>query len=160
MGRRALSKKRAGRGFTLVDLMIAVVVIGVLLGFGIHRYNRYKMSAKVAKTASEITSLATAFVAYMAANEVYPPDSHEFLPPGMDEYIDPAIWADETPLGGHYNWEGSDTYPYVGLSIFQPTAPPEAIQLLDQMLDDGNLAFGKFRIEANGRPTLIIEDNP
>jgi type II secretory pathway pseudopilin PulG len=142
----------------LVELMIVVTIIGLLLAVAIPTYSHYRLNAKIARTASEMRGLAAAFVAYKAGNGAYPVDSHAVLPPGMEEFINPAIWANATPLGGHYNWEGPDTYPYAGLSILNPTAPPHAVITLDQMLDDGDLNTGKFRWGTGGRPTLIIEE--
>jgi type IV pilus assembly protein PilA len=150
---------RGPKGFTLIELMIVVLIIGILAAFAIPNYKRSRDNAKVAVTAAELKNITSAFVAYVALNQVYPPDSHEFLPPGMEEFLDPALWAEETPLGGHYNWEGPENYPYAGVSIFQPTAPNHLLVALDGMLDDGNLATGLFRLGTSGRPTLIIEDN-
>jgi len=145
-------------GFTLIELMIVVTIIGILLAVAIPNYSNYRLNAKIARTAAEMRGLSAGFVAYKAGDGVYPEDSHLTLPPGMEDFINPAIWAKETPLGGHYNWEGPDFYPYAGLSILDPTAPPRAIFALDGMLDDGNLNTGKFRLGTGGRPTLIIEE--
>jgi type IV pilus assembly protein PilA len=104
-------------------------------------------------------SISQAFVAYFASNGTYPPDSHRTLPPGMDEYLNPSLWANETPIGGYYNWDGPDNYPYAGLSIFPPNdVPLSERQMLDELLDDGDLSQGRFRNGTNGRPTWIIED--
>jgi prepilin-type N-terminal cleavage/methylation domain-containing protein len=147
-----------GRGFTLIELMIVIVIIGIIAAIAIPNYRRSRDNAKIGRTATELKRLSAAFFAYAAEHGDFPPDSHLNLPPGMDEYVNPAIWANETPLGGHYNWEGTDFYPYAGLSIFQPTAPNQQLIALDGMLDDGNLAIGRFRLGTNGRPTLIIAE--
>jgi prepilin-type N-terminal cleavage/methylation domain-containing protein len=145
-------------GFTLVELMIVVLFIGIIAGFALPNYVRATRNARIGRTATELKSLATAFVAYKAEHGVYPPDSHLTLPPGMATYIKASIWADGTPIGGTYNWEGPDGYPYAGLAIFGSGATQQTLETLDNMLDDGNLAVGKFRLGTSGRPTFIIEE--
>ena len=46
----------------------------------------------------------------------------------------------------------------MGISFFEFTAPQEDFELLDRMLDDGDLTQGKFRETPNGRYTYIIEE--
>ena len=91
---------------------------------------------------------------------IYPNDSHIVLPdlPTMEYYINPDVWGKTTLMGGTYNWEGPDGYPYAGISIFGATAPQEDLELLNTMLDDGDLTQGKFRQTPNGRYTYIIEE--
>ncbi len=149
---------RGERGFTFIELLIAMVIIGLLAGVALPRFKVYRERANVARTAQEMKGFAGAFTAYTVDNEDYPADSHLTLPPGMTTFISPDLWATETPLGGTYNWEGPDSYPYAGISIFMPTAPLSTLASLDRMLDDGNLITGSFRIGTNGRPTFIIED--
>jgi prepilin-type N-terminal cleavage/methylation domain-containing protein len=97
-GMRLIARER---GFTLIELMIVVMIIGLLSSIAIPNYKRYRDNAKIGRTAAEMRGLSAAFVAYLSATGSYPPDSHLVLPPGMEEFINPAIWANETPLGGH-----------------------------------------------------------
>lgn len=155
--RSSVLRNRAG--FTLVELMIVIVVLGVLVTVALPNFHRTKRNAKIGRTAAELRSLSTAFVAYQAQFGDFPGDSHMTLPPGMETYINPAVWADGTPLGGTYNWEGPDSYGYAALSIFGSTEDEEVFETLDGMLDDGDLSTGRFR-EINSRPTWILFGDP
>ena len=68
------------------------------------------------------------------------------------------MWLDPTPLGGNYNWEGPDNYPYAGVAILGATADVGTMEILDAKLDDGDLATGSFRLTPNGRYTYIFDE--
>jgi prepilin-type N-terminal cleavage/methylation domain-containing protein len=58
-------------GFTLIELMVVVLVIGLLAAIAIPRYGRTKDKAFVATMTSDLRSLATAQGAYFADHETY-----------------------------------------------------------------------------------------
>lgn len=53
-------KKQAQQGFTLIELMIVVAIIGILAAVAIPAYSDYTVKAKVANILSAVDSLKTA----------------------------------------------------------------------------------------------------
>jgi type II secretion system protein G len=159
---REAAKKgiRACRGFTMVELMIVIAIIGILASIAIPNYLKYRDKARITSMVSDIKYFENGFMIYAVDYGDFPEDSHIVLPdmPTMAEYISPRMWEKTTPLGGTYNWEGPDNYPYAGISIFEGTAPQEEFRRLDGMLDDGDLTQGRFRQTPNGRYTYIIDE--
>ena len=145
-------------GFTLLELLVVITIIGVLASIAIPTYNSMRDRAKVGRTATELRNFATAFFAFAMANGEFPEDNHEELPPGMEAFISPAVFNRTTPIGGRYNWEGPDNYPYAGVSISGSIDDPDLIAVLDNVMDDGDPNTGRLRVGSNGRPTFIIEE--
>lgn len=150
----------ACQGFTLVELMIAIAIIGLLAAIAIPNYISYRKKAQLSSIIFDLKHFEKGFWAYAIDEGDFPEDSHIVLPdlPTMARYVDPDMWGKPTLLGGTYNWEAPPTYSYVGISIFEGTAPRKEFRLLDSMLDDGNLTQGKFRQTSNDRYTYIIDE--
>lgn len=150
-------KKYASResGFTLLELMIVVAIIGVLSSIALPAYQDYAFRARLSGMILELDSIADRLREYEVVMGTYPPDTH-IVPPA--EVPMPDYWYRETLLGGNYNWEGPDGYPYAGVAILGATAELKHIQYFDRLLDDGNLATGKFRQTPNGRYTYILDE--
>lgn len=63
---------RKTRGFTLIELMIVVVIIGILAAIAIPKFQDVTESAKKAACRSNLRNIVTALNLYLADNGEYP----------------------------------------------------------------------------------------
>ena len=66
-------KKVGHKGFTLVELMIVVAIIGILAAIAIPQFAAYRTRAFNTAAQSDLRNLRTAMEAYFADNQSYPP---------------------------------------------------------------------------------------
>ncbi len=59
------------KGFTLIELMIVVAIIGILAAIAIPNFRNYQMKAKTAEAKTNIGAIRTSQEAYKAENDVY-----------------------------------------------------------------------------------------
>jgi len=72
MNRRFLIKKTSCQGFTLIELMVVIVILGILAGLIIPRIMGRPEEAKRLKAQIQIESLETALKLYKLDNGMYP----------------------------------------------------------------------------------------
>jgi len=67
----ALNKKRDERGFTLIELMIVIAIIGILAAIAIPQFSSYRKRAYNSAAESDLKNAATAEEAYFVDNQEY-----------------------------------------------------------------------------------------
>lgn len=77
---------RGQQGFTIIELMIAVTIVGALAGLAIPNYLGYLDKARLARCIAEIRYISRAVDSYKAANESLPNTLAEV---GAGEIVDP-----------------------------------------------------------------------
>lgn len=63
--------KRNQKGFTLIELMIVVAIIGILAAIAIPNFRNYQMKAKTAEARTNIGAIRTSQESYKAENDLY-----------------------------------------------------------------------------------------
>ena len=159
-----MKRRSPSAGFTLIELLIVVVVIGILAAIAVPNFLRAMEKSRVSRMAADLKTFEGAFLDFALTTGDFPPDSH-LDPPyhlangvGIENYVPVRAWIAETPFGGNYNWEGPDNYPYAGVSVSSTSIMDENLLEIDEVVDDGNLSTGQFRVPGNGRYTFIIEE--
>ena len=96
-------------GFTLVEIMIVVAIIGVLTAIAIPSFQKARTNSRNAAFMNDLRIIEGAINTFSLEKGGYPADVNEkIIPPELVPYLTRMNWSNPTPIGGYwdydYNW--------------------------------------------------------
>jgi len=105
-----MNNKRREHGFTLVELLLVVTIIGILAGAVMVNFGGQTQKAKIIRAKSDITSIQTALSIYEISIGSYPTSDQGLQAlvedPGVEGWTDPFIpkKSIKDPWGNEYRY--------------------------------------------------------
>mgnify|MGYP006269840813 CR=1 FL=1 len=146
------------QGFSLVELLIVVAVLGILAAVVVPRIGRADEKAEIAAINTNLRTLYAACVRLYEDTGQWPTTPHSNVkPPELDPLLTDAQWAHirrslNDPLMFTITLDG-DGKPVFAMQFYGNATIPEA---LDDRLDDGVADGGDFQHATVGSPPSIF----
>lgn len=156
-------------GFTLVEILIVVGIIGMLCAVAIPSFAKSRRDSRINRMINDLRIVYDAFNLYAMEHGNYPDTDNagssaaygSSTPQPVADYLTGTKWSEPTVLGGRWLYIAYPRPPYNTYFLLVdawnnlpglpppsqcPLAPADYWREIDRKLDDGNLSDGKFRL--------------
>ena len=164
MTARSMERARISRtGFTILELMIVVSIIGLLAVLAIPAFMKQRRQAQDTAFLNNLRQLSASMERYAITEGDYPADAVAGVEPlGFKPYRPRQIvWTEKSHIGGFWDWDraaerGTNVHGfYAGLTISQPERTSIQMTEIDRRIDDGNIHSGAFRRITDGYTYIL-----
>ena len=155
---RLSSSRDSIRGFSLAEILIVVVIIGILATVAIPYLNRVRESAQNSRLMNDWRMFSGVFEQYALENGTFPSESGRGeVPGGMEGILGETHWVETTAVGGNWDWDFEVFGVEAGISLVDSIVTPSQMLDVDDRVDDGDLSTGLFRRVTATRFTLVLD---
>lgn len=148
-------KSPAKDGFSLVEIMVVVVLIGLLAALAVPGYQKVRLRSQAASIAEGLRNYARAFEVYAIEEGQWPADTLPTrIPPEMAGRL--SRFDQKSVIGGRWDWEHNASGVTAGVSHRLGGVDRDLLRAVDKQLDDGNLSTGKVRLIYPHQLTYVL----
>lgn len=141
------------KGMTLVEMILAVSLVAMLAAVMFPAIQAAIRGRENAECVRKLRTAIEAFELYNSEHGSYPRDQivpRETEVPAMEAYYFPYYgidwWADETDLGGRWDWDVGYHGFAQSISIWHADVSQKQLEEFDNLVDDGDLSAGRLRM--------------
>lgn len=158
-------RERPGRsapGFTLVEILIVVVILGILAAIVVPQFTSASEESQRASFASSLKQLVQQADLYRIRTGLFLPDASSGVWPGeWDGYVREQDYEGGTPIGGVWDTEFQDqggVTSAVGVHFdgTGATRNDDFMNQVDALIDDGDVTTGSFQRLGAGRYYYVL----
>lgn len=158
MNPRSNLRQRPPEGFSLVEIMIVVAIIGLLAAMAMPAFAKMQRASQNARYISDLRTFAQAFETFALRTGGWPPNAGTgVVPAGMSGELKDAAWmTPKNSIGGQWNWDRDNYGGAAVISVANATATDVQMTAVDKKIDDGDLTTGRFQ-KISSRFCYILE---
>ena len=146
------------KGFTLVEIMIVVVIIGLLAALAIPAFQKVRLEAKFSRFMNDVRVFSGAVETLYLETGLKPIDSNTGqMQAELREYVRMGFFTSPTPIGGRWDVEADDSGIGLGVGVVNYSISSSELQKLDSKYDNGDLKSGRLMEIVNGRYYWVME---
>ncbi len=159
-GRGGLGGGERGAGFTLVEILIVVVILGILASIVVPQFASATQQSRIGAASASLRGFERGFIMFYADNLSWPPDvGPGTFPPLMEGYLREADWDTTPPLGELWDWNIGGAWVATGPNISMRSMTLDFVpdwEALDAIMDDGDTGTGIVQRATVGGNHLLL----